>query len=393
MNGRNTPLGCPLTHLLLRLFLAIAGLGLGASRACAAADVEVLRIPDGGVQPQTVVTPEGTVHLMFLRGQEGTSDVWYARRPRDATSFTPPQQVNSQPGSAVAVGTIRGAQFALDTSGNAFVVWNGSGNSSRHTGAPLWFAHRPSGEAKFAPEQDVIRSTAHLDGGGSVASGRPGEVFAVWHSAPPDTTGETNRGVFISISTNAGASFGHEIRIDRPGDGVCACCGLRSLGRPDGTLAVLYRSAGENGEFRDMTLLLRSPEGEIRRLVLDRWSLRSCPMSSASLVWAGHDLLAAWETREEVQLALIDVATGIPTRIDPPPGQGKRKHPSIARNATGELLLAWVEDTGWKRGGSVAWQHYDAQFHPTSTRGRREGLPVWGMASAFASGDRFGVVY
>ncbi len=383
------------TNFQRAICLAVIVLGGAVASTALAAQPgpELLRVPDDGVQPQTLVSGDGTVHVMFLKGAQDAADVWYARRPKGAASFTKAVRVNAQPGSAIAVGTIRGAQFATDGAGIPFVVWNGSGKSTVHTGAPLWFS-RGRADGSFEPERDVIRTTAHLDGGGSVALGKPGQIFTVWHSAPPDMAGETNRGVFMSASSDSGATFSGEVRIDRPGDGVCACCGLRALGRGDGTLAVLYRSAGEGGDFRDMTLLLRSgKDGEVRRVVLDRWSLRSCPMSSSSLAWSGENLMAAWETRDEVRLALVDVATGVPVRIDSPSGTGKRKHPSLGLGARGEFLLAWVEDTGWNRGGSVGWQGYDAQGHATDMRGLREGVPVWGLASAFAVGGDFGVIY
>lgn len=383
---RSVPLGRAFAFAALLLFLPRTGRPADGS-------IELIRVPAGGLQPQSLVSTDGTLHLLFLRGEQDAADVWYARRPKGAAVFTEPVRVNSVAGSAIAVGTIRGVQFALDPTGSPFVVWNGSGKSDRHSGAPLWFTRARVGGG-FEPERDVIRTTAHLDGGGSVALGRPGQVFAVWHSAPPDTNGETNRAVFLSVSEDTGANFGPEVRIDRPGDGVCACCGLRALGRSDGTLAVLYRSASEGGDFRDMTLLLRPADGgETRRIVLDRWSLRSCPMSSFALTWAGGDLLAAWETRDDVRLASIHVATGVLTRLDPPPGTGRRKHPALAIGDRGDFLLAWLEDTGWNRGGSVAWQHYDAKFRPTSIQGRREGVPVWGLASAFAADGRFGLVY
>ena len=47
------------------------------------------------------------------------------------------------------------------------------------------------------------------------------------------------------------------------------------------------------------------------------------------------------------------------------PGKAaKRKHPAVAVNSRGEVLLAWTESMGWEKGGAVAWQVYDAQHKP-----------------------------
>ena len=37
---------------------------------------------------------------------------------------------------------------------------------------------------------------------------------------------------------------------------------------------------------------------------------------------------------------------------------------------------------GWTTGGGVAWQVYSPAGLPTKARGRRDGVPVWGLAAA-----------
>src|SRR5947207_11823362 len=85
--------------------------------ACAAAapgpHVDLVRVPDGGLQPQAVLDSSGTLHLVYLAGDPKHCDVLYARRPAGQTNFSRPLQVNSTPGSAIALGTVRGAQLVL----------------------------------------------------------------------------------------------------------------------------------------------------------------------------------------------------------------------------------------------------------------------------------------
>src|SRR5215467_10540125 len=69
--------------------------------------VHVIRTPDGGIQPQVVVDRQGTVHLVYLKGDPAGCDVFYVKRPKDQRVFTQPIRVNSEPGSAIAVGTVR----------------------------------------------------------------------------------------------------------------------------------------------------------------------------------------------------------------------------------------------------------------------------------------------
>jgi hypothetical protein len=56
-------------------------------------------------------------------------------------------------------------------------------------------------------------------------------------------------------------------------------------------------------------------------------------------------------------------------------------------NARGETLLVWTEDMSWKKGGSAAWQAYDADLRPEGVAGKAEGVPAWGLVAAFARPD------
>src|SRR5262245_29797482 len=70
--------------------------------------VTLLRVPDKGIQPQVAVDAKGVVHLIYFRGEPGHGDVFYVRSDDDAR-FSEPLRVNSQPGSVIAAGSIRGA--------------------------------------------------------------------------------------------------------------------------------------------------------------------------------------------------------------------------------------------------------------------------------------------
>ena len=111
-------------------------------------------------------------------------------------------------------------------------------------------------------------------------------------------------------------------------------------------------------------------------------------MSSESLVESGTDVLAAWETKGQVSFARIDSRTLEPSRPVSPPGGGNRKHPVVAANAQGETILVWAEDTGWQRGGTLAWRVFDRSGRATREGGRVEGgIPVWGLATVVVRPD------
>jgi hypothetical protein len=51
------------------------------------------------------------------------------------------------------------------------------------------------------------------------------------------------------------------------------------------------------------------------------------------------------------------------------------------------MLLVWTEGTGWRKGGSLAWQIYNAAAQPEAEKGLSPGIPVWSFATAFSRHD------
>jgi hypothetical protein len=103
------------------LFLCI----LASMRLGSFADVRIERVPEHGLQPQVAVDAAGRVHLVYLTGKPESADIRYAVRDAGSGSWSDPITVNTLPQSAVAMGTIRGAQLALGGRSVVHVTWNG----------------------------------------------------------------------------------------------------------------------------------------------------------------------------------------------------------------------------------------------------------------------------
>ncbi len=376
-------------------FLSIAGplprfdvVASGQDRG--ASSVQLLKTPDGGIQPQALVDAQGTIHLIYFQGEPAAGDLYYVRRPAGQEAFTNPVRVNSQPGSAVAIGTIRGGQIALGRGGRIHVAWNGSqrarpGNPAG--GSPMLYTRSSPEAAQFEPQRNLMQRTTALDGGGTVAAADNGRVFVAWHGrAENDPQGEAWRAVWVTRSDDDGATFAPEARaLDRP-TGACACCGTRLLIDRRGTLSMLYRAATA-GVNRDMTLLRSTDQGaHFQGKAISPWRIGICPMSSASLADTDQGVLAAWETNGQVLCTRFDPGgTALNSTIAPAGPAGGRKHPAVAASPTGEIILVWTEGTGWQKGGSLVWQLFGRQGKPQGEQGRLEGgIPVWGLATVVA---------
>ena len=372
----------------LHQFAIVALLALVGSPA-AAIDVMVERLGPGVMQPQAVTDAAGDVHLVWLRGDPNSCDVFYEKRPGGRTNGIAAMRVNSQPGSAIAIGTIRGANLALGRNGRVHVVWNGSSTAAPKpsVGEPLLYSRMNSRGDSFEPQRNISGKTAHLDGGGSIAADGAGNVFAIWHaSAGADTAGESNRRVFLARSTDDGATFAMERPISPP-NGACGCCGLRASTDPAGNVMVLYRSSPAVAQ-RDMTLLVSQDHGDSFKPVLsDAWPVGQCPMSSAAFAASANGTFAAWESKGQVfgSFAPANSWTFNPATALAP--LRRSKHPALAFNRQGGALVAWADGTGWQKGGTVSWRAVDAAGRPVGEATTVAGLPVWSYPAVFAKPD------
>jgi hypothetical protein len=261
---------------------------------------------------------------------------------------------------------------------------------------PMLYTRLNDAGTAFEPQRNVIQSAPGLDGGGSVAADGAGNVYVFWHAPDPGRRGEDNRRVWVTASADEGKTFAPEKPAFAEPTGACGCCGMRAFADGKGTIYALYRGA-KNVRQRDMYLLTSADKGKsFQGEDVGPWSIETCPMSSEAFAAGPEGLvLAAWETKGQVYFARIDARTGKRSAPVAAPGEAHgRKHPAVAFNARGDMILAWTEGMGWERGGSVVWQVYDKDGSPTEERGHAAGVPVWSLVGAFVRPDgRFAVVY
>jgi hypothetical protein len=388
------PRGTPADPAIPRLARRAGG---GGPREGDPQAVTTLRVPHRGIQPQAVMD-RGVLHLIYFTGPAGHGDISYVRSTDGGKTFSEPLRVNSHPGSAVAMGNIRGAHLAVGKGGRVHVAWMGSGEAKPRApggATPMLYTRLDDAGKAFEPQRNVIRSAVGLDGGGSVAADPEGNVYVAWHAPAPGAEGEEARRVWVARSTDEGKTFAPEQPAWKEPTGACGCCGMRAFADHAGHAYLLYRSATE-GVNRDMYLLTSGPGGAgFRGERLQGWKVNACPMSSAAFAEGKGEVLAAWQTRDQVYFARIDPKTGKPSPPVAAPGKARRrKHPAVAVNARGETILAWTEGMAWNRGGSVAWQVFDTEGKPTGAKGRADGVPTWSLVAVFARPDGgFTVIY
>jgi hypothetical protein len=385
-------------------------LALGATATSFAAEkdrqgpIGFYRVPNGGIQPQVAVDERSTLHLVYYTGDAHHGDLFYARSKNGGASFSSPMPVN-RGGSAIAAGTIRGAQLALGKAGRVHVAWNGSNNGgplnpdSGKPGAPMLYTRLNDTGRAFEPQRNIMLHSFGLDGGGSIAADKNGNVYVTWHGIGESEArgtgkeGEARRRVWLTKSEDDGRTFSTETKAWTQETGACGCCGMKTFASRNGEVFTLYRSATES-VHRDIYLLSSSDRGKaFRGTLLHKWNINACPMSSMDFAENANGVYAARETGGQVFWTRI--MRGIAGDPIPAPGERKgRKHPRLAVNDRGEVLLVWTEGTGWQKGGSLAYQLYDRAGRPAAETKQLPGIPTWSFAAAVPTSDTgFSILY
>lgn len=352
--------------------------------------VQVVRVPDGGIYPQVQTDTQGRVHLIYFKGDPRHGDIFYVRSDNDGATFTAPIRVNSQPESAIVIGTIRGPHLSIGRFDRPHVAWMGSEKAEPKVNgksAPMLYTRLASAGDAFEPQRNIIQKHSGLDGGGSVAADRDGNVYVAWH-APESGDGEQDRQVWIARSRDDGATFDDESAAIPRKTGVCGCCGLNIIAADNGRVFIVFRSASEM-VHRDIYLLASTNSGKTFKIIAtDPWKVAKCVMSTVAFARSGDEILAAWETQEQIRLAALNPDGSATDSISMPRAGTNRKHASIAVNSRGEFLVAWTEGTGWNTGGTVVWQVFNEERQPVvGQSGRFDGLPPWSVPAVFAAQD------
>lgn len=390
---------------------------LSAQEKAKAAPAKVMRVPDGGKDPQAVVAADGTVHLVFWKGDEKGGDLFYAMRAADAAEFGKAVRVNAEAGAVGATEGARGAQIAVS---NKFVhvVWNGgqkaklrapapSGMAAAET-SPVLYARADRSGSAFEAEKMVSTASYGIDGGPAVTADADGAVCVVWHGWAKDAKepDEATRRVFVARSGDDGKTFAAEEPATDEKSGASKSSAIAAKIGADGSLGILYRRC-RNGLERD-SIFLHAPAGQKKfvPLVLARWQTEECPKSTGSAIDGPNgSLLLAAEAEDGLEIAVFDLekldrrnlsyVTRDEGASEGPGAHGRQEHPSIALAEDGRVAAAWVELEPEKKVAALHWQIFDPRGRRVpGAAGKVDGASLTSRVAVLAEKDgTFTVLY
>lgn len=117
--------------------------------------------------------------------------------------------------------------------------------------------------------------------------------------------------VFMSVSRDAGKTFGDDVLVYRSPDGsVCECCAPSVSFDSIGRIVVMFRN--QIAGVRDIHVISSRDGGasfdSLRKLGTGSWQASSCPMDGGSLVNAGGALLSVFQ--REGKVVRVDLSNG-----------------------------------------------------------------------------------
>lgn len=405
----------------LRTVAAVTALALlapGVRADDAGVSLQSIRIPDGGIHPQAQLDTRGRLHLIYFKGDPKRGDIFYVRCDDGGAKFTSPIRVNSHPDSAVIMGTVRGPHLAIGKNDRPHVAWMGSDKAEpkgEGRSVPMLYTRLNEAGDGFELQRNVVQTKPGLDGGGSVAADREGNVYVAWHAPGAHHSGgahgsqqhepghdekhapqkhqrpaghggdEEDRQVWITRSHDDGKTFDTETAAIPKKTGSCACCGMNMAAADGGRVFITFRSATEKVN-RDIHVLASKDFGKTFEIAtVDPWRVGTCVMSTAAFAVRGDDVLGAWETMNQIRVAALDGKASEERTLSMPGEAKSRKHPAVAMNSRGEYAVAWAEGTGWNKGGAIVWQVFDSKGQPIADRaGRLDGMPAWSIPAVVA---------
>jgi hypothetical protein len=258
-------------------------------------------------EPAMATSRDGSVNLAWVEHRGGgEADVLFARLDREGgASGTPPLRVNPKAGEATAW---RGdpPTVAIGGDGTIYVGWTARGMGEGQTSDLYLSASRDHGQTFDPPVKVNDDRTPAVHGMHSLAVSSDNRIYVAWlderninRPQPSEQAGghhmESNREVFMTVSTDGGRTFAPNLRV---ASDACPCCKTALAVAPEGRLYLSWRQVLP-GDYRHIAVSSSEDGGKTFQPPVivsdDRWMLKGCPVSGAALsVGADGALHVLW---------------------------------------------------------------------------------------------------
>lgn len=165
--------------------------------------------------PSVAVTPAGMVYVGYHDNRSGSADAYLARSSDGGASFSPSIRIDDTGAASSAQGLV---SIAVDGLGRVYAAWEDSRAGEVEADGRFifdtYFAKSTDGGLSFSRNirvDDGPKKTSQE--APRISVGAAGTIYVVW-----DDARNTDWDPYLVTSTNGGASFGTNIRLDDAGD-------------------------------------------------------------------------------------------------------------------------------------------------------------------------------
>jgi hypothetical protein len=351
---------------LLVAVLAICS--VSAWTTAAPGDDVTLAIPGRASSTPWIASDGSFVAVAWgARTPAGASDVFVSVSRDAGATFSPPVQVNNQPGEARLGGELP-PRIAVTRAANGdphlTVVWTARDS----TRTSIRHARSTDGGRTFIDFVTLGGADSVGDRGWQAMTvGPSGQVHTIWldHRGMTAADGTHQHGsaersglYYATLNATGRSARTPEREIAK---GVCYCCKTALAVRPDGAIVAAWRHVYA-GNIRDIAFTISTDNGRSfsapTRISEDQWQLNGCPDDGPAMA-VDRDSVAhiVWPTviggvNPEGALFYTSTKDGrtftLRQRI-PTLGSPKPSHPQIAIGGDERLMIAWDEVADGRR--------------------------------------------
>jgi len=157
-------------------------------------------------EPSIAMSDDGIIYVVWQDATSGNNDIVLSKSTNRGYTFTVPIRVDDT-GSGTTEQSA--PKVAVATNGDVYVAWY----DYRNGNYDIYFAKSIDDGASFGANVRVDDTGSNLFAqmGPSIAVHGNGNIYVAWYDA---RNGATNWDIYYAVSTNGGASFGTNIRVD-----------------------------------------------------------------------------------------------------------------------------------------------------------------------------------
>jgi hypothetical protein len=336
--------------------------------------------------PDIQISPSGTLAMLAVYKDAGKSRLGLFLSHDGGDTFGHRVPVSIEGEEVISHG--ENSPTLVYTPTATYALWE-QANPEGYT--DLMFARSVNfGRSFETPMQVTKKENPSFNGFSDLALAPNGNLYAIWLDGREKESKPGTFSLYMSTSTDHGASFGPNALI---ATGACPCCRPSVAFGPNNEVYVAWRHVFDQ-DIRDI-VVSKSSDGRTFgprvRVAVDNWRLNGCPDSGPVLQFQKDRLFVAWYTEASRDSMGIKLSWSEDngSSFQPPVLVTKKQvdvnHPRFSLSSDGALLLTFQGRDGSQNAGWNPHNAYLVEVDHSGMIGSPFQLPGNGKSVSYPS--------